>query len=101
MAALHAVDVDVDGTARLLDAAVGRPVVWVSSAGVYAPGPGRSRTTEDHPVRGHLNAYGRTKAAGEAPAPPRAPSCCGPVRSTARGTRTWCPGCCPASAGAG
>ncbi|MEU9992950.1 NAD(P)-dependent oxidoreductase [Streptomyces sp. NPDC048045] len=58
--------VNVDGTARLLDAAAGRPVVWVSSASVYAPGPGRSRITEDHPVRGQLNAYGRTKAAGEA-----------------------------------
>ncbi|GGQ85970.1 NAD-dependent epimerase/dehydratase family protein [Streptomyces flaveolus] len=63
-AAMHAVN--VDGTARLLDAAGGRPVVWVSSASVYAPGPGRSRITEDHPVRGHLNAYGRAKAAGEA-----------------------------------
>ncbi|MFJ2271580.1 NAD-dependent epimerase/dehydratase family protein [Streptomyces sp. NPDC087849] len=63
-AAMHAVN--VDGTARLLEAAAGRPVVWVSSASVYAPGPGRSRITEDHPVRGHLNAYGRTKAAGEA-----------------------------------
>ncbi|MET9777848.1 NAD(P)-dependent oxidoreductase [Streptomyces sp. NPDC006367] len=63
-AAMHAVN--VDGTARLLDAAAGRPVVWVSSASVYAPGPGRARVTEDHPVRGHLNAYGRTKAAGEA-----------------------------------
>ncbi|MFF6999011.1 NAD-dependent epimerase/dehydratase family protein [Streptomyces sp. NPDC008313] len=61
---LHAVN--VDGTARLLEAAAGRPVVWVSSASVYAPGPGRSRVTEDHPVHGHLNAYGRTKAAGEA-----------------------------------
>ncbi|MET9453371.1 NAD-dependent epimerase/dehydratase family protein [Streptomyces cinerochromogenes] len=63
-AAMHAVN--VDGTARLLRAAAGRPVVWVSSASVYAPGPDRSRVTEDHPVRGHLNAYGRTKAAGEA-----------------------------------
>ncbi|MFF9021400.1 NAD-dependent epimerase/dehydratase family protein [Streptomyces eurythermus] len=63
-AAMHAVN--VDGTARLLKAAGGRPVVWVSSASVYAPGPGRSRVTEDHPVGGHLNAYGRTKAAGEA-----------------------------------
>ncbi|MCX2184133.1 NAD(P)-dependent oxidoreductase [Streptomyces sp. SKN60] len=63
-ATLHAVN--VDGTARLLRAAGGRPVVWVSSASVYAPGPGRTRITEDHPVRGHLNAYGRTKAAGEA-----------------------------------
>ncbi|MCW5251182.1 NAD-dependent epimerase/dehydratase family protein [Streptomyces sp. SHP 1-2] len=58
--------VNVDGTARLLEAAGGRPVVWMSSASVYAPGPGRSRITEDHPVRGQLNAYGRTKAAGEA-----------------------------------
>ncbi|MFI1071737.1 NAD-dependent epimerase/dehydratase family protein [Streptomyces puniciscabiei] len=59
--------VNVEGTARLLRAAAGRPVVWVSSASVYAPGPGRSRMiTEDHPVRGQLNAYGRTKAAGEA-----------------------------------
>lgn len=58
--------VNVDGTTRLLQAAAGRPVVWVSSASVYAPGPGRSRVAEDHPVRGHLNAYGRTKAAGEA-----------------------------------
>ncbi|OEJ97361.1 NAD-dependent epimerase/dehydratase family protein [Streptomyces thermolilacinus] len=58
--------VNVDGTARLLQAAADRPVVWVSSASVYAPGAGRSRVTEDHPVRGHLNAYGRTKAAGEA-----------------------------------
>ncbi|MFF8278475.1 NAD-dependent epimerase/dehydratase family protein [Streptomyces lateritius] len=58
--------VNVDGTARLLEAAAGRPVVWVSSASVYAPGPGRARITEEHPVRGQLNAYGRTKAAGEA-----------------------------------
>ncbi|QGZ47336.1 NAD-dependent epimerase/dehydratase family protein [Streptomyces sp. QHH-9511] len=58
--------VNVDGTARLLKAAAGRPVVWVSSASVYAPGPGRARITEEHPVRGQLNAYGRTKAAGEA-----------------------------------
>ncbi|WP_435613221.1 NAD-dependent epimerase/dehydratase family protein [Streptomyces sp. bgisy159] len=62
--AMHAVN--VHGTARLLEAAAGRPVVWVSSASVYAPGTRRSRITEDHPVRGHLNAYGRTKAAGEA-----------------------------------
>ncbi|MFF8607053.1 NAD-dependent epimerase/dehydratase family protein [Streptomyces sp. NPDC015346] len=58
--------VNVDGTARLLEAAAGRPVVWVSSASVYAPGPGRARITEEHPVCGQLNAYGRTKAAGEA-----------------------------------
>ncbi|MFI9251833.1 NAD-dependent epimerase/dehydratase family protein [Streptomyces sp. NPDC053069] len=58
--------VNVEGTARLLQAAAGRPVVWVSSASVYAPGPGRARITEDHPVHSQLNAYGRTKAAGEA-----------------------------------
>lgn len=58
--------VNVDGTARLLEASAGRPVVWVSSASVYAPGHGSGRIREDHPVRGHLNAYGRTKAAGEA-----------------------------------
>ncbi|MFJ9864259.1 NAD-dependent epimerase/dehydratase family protein [Streptomyces sp. NPDC101165] len=62
-AALHAVN--VDGTARLLHGR--RPAGGVvSSASVYEPGPGRSRITENHPVRGHLNAYGRTKAAGEA-----------------------------------
>ncbi|MFF9011500.1 NAD-dependent epimerase/dehydratase family protein [Streptomyces sp. NPDC014870] len=58
--------VNVDGTARLLEAAGDRPVVWVSSSSVYAPGPGRDLITEDHPVGGQLNAYGRTKAAGEA-----------------------------------
>ncbi|MEU9111098.1 NAD(P)-dependent oxidoreductase [Streptomyces sp. NPDC048483] len=63
-AAMHAVN--VDGTERLLAAAAGRPVVWVSSASVYAPGRPRGRMSEDHPVQGQLNAYGRTKAAGEA-----------------------------------
>ncbi|KJY41664.1 epimerase [Streptomyces sp. NRRL B-1568] len=63
-AAMHTVN--VTGTARLLEAAAGRPVVWVSSASVYAPGTSRSLITEDHPVQGQLNAYGRTKAAGEA-----------------------------------
>nr|WP_236244641.1 NAD(P)-dependent oxidoreductase [Streptomyces sp. CC210A] len=58
--------VNVDGTARLLGAAAGRPVVWVSSASVYAPLPVRSPITEEHPVHGQLNAYGRTKAEGEA-----------------------------------
>jgi len=58
--------VNVDGTARLLEAAAGRPVVWVSSASVYDPRLDRSRVTEEHPTaHGHLNAYGRTKAAGE------------------------------------
>ncbi|MFG2819524.1 NAD-dependent epimerase/dehydratase family protein [Kitasatospora sp. NPDC048365] len=58
--------VNVDGTARLLEAAAGRPVVWVSSASVYDPRPDRSSVTEEHPTSGgHLNAYGRSKAAGE------------------------------------
>lgn len=63
-AVMHAVN--VAGTARLLRAAAGRPVVWVSSASVYAPvaRPGLP-IGEDHPVRDQLNAYGRTKAAGE------------------------------------
>lgn len=54
---------NVDGTARLLESAGDRPVVWVSSASVYArSGPEPIR--EDHPLGG-LTAYGRTKAAGE------------------------------------
>ncbi|WP_329496587.1 NAD(P)-dependent oxidoreductase [Kitasatospora herbaricolor] len=58
--------VNVEGTARLLEAAAGRPVVWVSSASVYDPRPDRSLVDEDHPTTGgHLNAYGRSKAAGE------------------------------------
>jgi 2-alkyl-3-oxoalkanoate reductase len=57
--------VNVDGAARLLDSAAGIPVVWVSSASVYDPTVDRHRVREDHPVRGQLNAYGRTKAAGE------------------------------------
>ncbi|WP_406201144.1 NAD(P)-dependent oxidoreductase [Kitasatospora sp. NBC_01560] len=58
--------VNVTGTARLLRAAAGRPVVWVSSASVYDPRLPRTLVTEDHPTAGgHLNAYGRTKAAGE------------------------------------
>ncbi|WP_043513813.1 MULTISPECIES: NAD(P)-dependent oxidoreductase [unclassified Actinoplanes] len=59
-AAFHAVN--VDGTARLLDAAAGRPLVWVSSASVYTPSPHPIR--EDQPLGG-LTAYGRSKAAGE------------------------------------
>ncbi|MCX4528701.1 NAD-dependent epimerase/dehydratase family protein [Streptomyces sp. NBC_01551] len=58
--------VNVGGTERLLEAAAGLPVVWVSSASVYDPRPDRSLVREDHPRSGHLNAYGRTKAAGEA-----------------------------------
>ncbi|MFI6231246.1 NAD-dependent epimerase/dehydratase family protein [Micromonospora echinospora] len=56
--------VNVDGTARLLDAVGDRPLVWVSSASVYRPG-GAGPVDEDHPVDGQLTAYGRTKAAGE------------------------------------
>jgi nucleoside-diphosphate-sugar epimerase len=60
------VRVNVDGTARLLDAAGGRPVVWLSSSSVYDPRHDRSLVTESHPTDGgHLNAYGRTKAAGD------------------------------------
>ncbi|WP_232050576.1 NAD(P)-dependent oxidoreductase [Actinoplanes sp. OR16] len=55
--------VNVDGTARLLDAAGSRTVVWVSSASVYEAG-GSAPISEDHPLGG-MTAYGRTKAAGE------------------------------------
>ncbi|MBZ4324050.1 NAD-dependent epimerase/dehydratase family protein [Streptomyces huiliensis] len=61
--AMHSVN--VTGTARLLEAAAGRPVVYVSSASVYAPGS-RRPLDEGHLVGGQRNAYGRTKAAGEA-----------------------------------
>ena len=57
--------VNVDGTARLLDAAAGLPVVWVSSASVYRPGPYPAPVREDHPADSQRSAYGRTKAAGE------------------------------------
>jgi nucleoside-diphosphate-sugar epimerase len=57
--------VNVDGTARLLDAAGDRPVVWVSSASVYRPGPVSAPVREDHPCDRQRTAYGRTKAAGE------------------------------------
>lgn len=60
---MHAVN--VTGTRRLLRAAGARPVVWVSSASVYDPRLDRTLVREDHPRTGHLNAYGRTKAAGE------------------------------------
>ncbi|WP_314248482.1 NAD-dependent epimerase/dehydratase family protein [Streptomyces kutzneri] len=58
--------VNVDGTQRLLGAAGGRPVVWVSSASVYDPRHDRGLVGEEHPRAGQLNAYGRTKAEGEA-----------------------------------
>lgn len=59
--------VNVDGTAGLLRAAAGRPVVQVSSASVYPPSPATGPVREDRPTGfGHLNAYGRTKAAADA-----------------------------------
>ncbi|GII25771.1 NAD-dependent epimerase/dehydratase family protein [Planosporangium mesophilum] len=58
--------VNVDGTARLTAAAAGRPVVYVSSASVYAPGRYEQPLTEEHPIGGQRTAYGRTKADGEA-----------------------------------
>jgi nucleoside-diphosphate-sugar epimerase len=57
--------VNVDGAQRLLAAANGRPVVWVSSASVYDPRVSRRRVREDHPIAAQPNAYGRTKAAGD------------------------------------
>ena len=57
--------VNVDGAERLLAAANGRPVVWASSASVYDPRVSRRRVREDHPMAGQLNAYGRSKAAGD------------------------------------
>ncbi|MGX6608387.1 NAD-dependent epimerase/dehydratase family protein [Micromonosporaceae bacterium Da 78-11] len=57
--------VNVDGTRRLLDAAAGRPVVLVSSASVYRPGPYDRPVGEDHPTDAQRTAYGRTKSAGE------------------------------------
>ena len=57
--------VNVDGTRRLLSVLGGRPLVWVSSASVYArPEPGQA-VTEAHPATGGRSVYGRTKAAGE------------------------------------
>ncbi len=58
--------VTVDRTRRVLEAAGGRPVVWVSSASVYDPRRERGLVGEEHPRAGQLNAYGRTKAQGEA-----------------------------------
>jgi nucleoside-diphosphate-sugar epimerase len=58
--------VNVRGTARLLAAAGARRVVLVSSSSVYDPRLDRTRVTEDHPTAaGHLNGYGRSKAAAE------------------------------------
>jgi nucleoside-diphosphate-sugar epimerase len=57
--------INVDGTARLLDAAGGRPVVHVSSASVYTPGVHSGPVPESRPTGGWHTAYGRTKAAGD------------------------------------
>ncbi len=98
--------VNVDGTRRLLEAAAGRPVVWVSSASVYQPGPYAAALTEDHPVRGQRTPYGSTKAAGERLAlaagavvlRPRAvygdgdPHLLPRLRRTVRGGSAWLPG---------
>jgi len=40
--------------------------VWVSSASVYDPRISRRHVREDHPLAAQLNAYGRSKAAGDA-----------------------------------
>jgi nucleoside-diphosphate-sugar epimerase len=97
--------VNVDGTARLLDAA-DVPVVWVSSASVYRPGPYSGPVREDHPVDGQRGVYGRSKAAGERLAlaagavalRPRAvygpgdPHLLPRLRRLVRGGRAWLPG---------
>jgi len=103
-AAFHAIN--VGGTERLLAAAANRPVVWVSSASVYRPGPYPAPIREDHPMDSQRNAYGRTKAAGDRLAlaaeavvlRPRAVY--GPgdrhllprLRRAVRGGRAWLPG---------
>lgn len=98
--------VNVDGTRRLMIAAAGRPVVWVSSASVYRPGPYRAPVREDHPADRQRTAYGRTKAIGEeialaGPAVvlrPRAvygegdPHLLPRLRRIVRGGRAWLPG---------
>ncbi|MEU4241099.1 NAD(P)-dependent oxidoreductase [Actinoplanes sp. NPDC026619] len=98
--------VNVGGTRRLLEAAGQRPVVWVSSASVYRPGPYTGAIREDHPVEGQRTAYGRTKSAGELLAldfgavvlRPRAvygdgdPHLMPRLRRTVRGGRAWLPG---------
>ncbi|WP_213010101.1 NAD-dependent epimerase/dehydratase family protein [Paractinoplanes toevensis] len=98
--------VNVGGTRRLLAASAGRPVVWVSSASVYRPGPYVAPVREDHPVDGQRTAYGRTKSAGEKLAlaagavvlRPRAvygegdPHLVPRLRRIVRGGRAWLPG---------
>ena len=90
--------VNVDGAERLLAAANGRPVVWVSSASVYDPRVSRRRVREDHPMAAQLNAYGRSKAAATGSPRRTARWCCGRTPSTARAIRTCSPGCGVASA---
>lgn len=85
--------VNVAGTARLLEAVQDRPLVWVSSAGVYAPGPDRARIREEHPVGAQLNAYGRTKAEGEAAALAADAVVLRPRAVYGVGTRIWFRGC--------
>ena len=98
--------VNVTGTKRLLEAAAGRPVVWVSSASVYRPGPYPAPVREDHPTDHQRTAYGRTKADGERLAlaagavvlRPRAvygdgdPHLLPRLRRTVRLGRSWLPG---------
>jgi 2-alkyl-3-oxoalkanoate reductase len=98
--------VNVDGAARLLAAARGRPVVWVSSASVYRPGPYPAPVREDHPLDSQRSAYGRSKAAGDRLAlaagavvlRPRAvygpgdPHLRPRLRRLVRGGRAWLPG---------
>ena len=99
-------EVNVEGTRRLMSVAEGRPVVWVSSASVYRPGPYRSPLTEDHPTDRQRGAYGRTKSMGERIAlaagavvlRPRAvygegdPHLMPRLRRIVRGGRAWLPG---------
>ena len=98
--------VNVGGAQRLLEAARALPVVWVSSASVYSPGPYPEPVREDHPTGGQRSAYGRTKAAGEALAlaagavvlRPRAvygpgdPHLLPRLRRVVRAGRAWLPG---------
>jgi len=98
--------VNADGTGRLMRAAGGRPVVVVSSASVYRPGPYRGPVREEHPADRQRTAYGRTKAIGEGIAlagravvlRPRAvygagdPHLMPRLRRIVRGGRAWLPG---------
>lgn len=98
--------VNVGGAQRLLEAARALPVVWVSSASVYSPGPYPEPVREDHPTGGQRSVYGRTKAAGEALAlaagavvlRPRAvygpgdPHLLPRLRRVVRAGRAWLPG---------